>query len=242
MAAPTQRPPRSPLKPATLLHEPAHSSAGGEGASAGKGSLARVLSGEEELGLPPDLIMAVRQQLLSCKKMAADVAQGKVAVHIGAGAPVFLAGVLQGLMKTLLKDAGHSAAEPECKQGSDSEGGGGKKVIIPKDIQQALKRHLTVVETQGIGGSKGSGKQETKGSCSMAYLGDVMLSAEYIPKEDVGSAAASAEDAEDKGQKLEEETSEVKEPDTAGPEPEPAAAAPPLVAVKFDPGPPDLDH
>jgi len=115
------------------------------------GSLARVLNGVEDLDLPVDLIMAVRHQLKTSPHttgLGEGASSGKAKVNIGAGAPIFLAGVLQGLMKTLLKDAGRNATEPECKAGSDSEGGG-KKIIIPKDIQLALRKHLTVMETAG---------------------------------------------------------------------------------------------
>ena len=111
------------------------------------------------------------------------------------------------------------AAERGEGQGGHAKrsGGSGKKIIIPKDIQQALKKHLTVMETSGIGGKKASGRQETTGSCSMAYLGDVMLSAEYVPKKDVEDEEEPS--AREEGEAVVEESEEP----TAAAEPGPSA-------------------
>jgi len=55
------------------------------------------------------------------------------------------------------------------------------QMIIPKDIQKALRKHLTVMEAEGCSGDRNTGTVQSVGAVSLAYLGDVMLSAEYTP-------------------------------------------------------------
>jgi len=71
--------------------------------------------------LPSDLVRAVCRQLLSSQAECAKDGDSST-VKVGAGAPVFLAGVLQSLMKTLLADAGKTctpAADANCATQSE---------------------------------------------------------------------------------------------------------------------------